>query len=127
MLSVQPATILLLQIVAARHCKAPRLKSGMSDRRRVNVEWEQLCFLRSSWQSALFSMIYGRRNDSVDAGLAASMWQPKVRVEESDVPSSRHARRKRPIRLALLMIDPTSRFSLSSWHRRRACAVAVVA
>ena len=76
---------------------------------------------------SVVSMIYGRRNDSVDAGRAASMRQPKVRVEESDVQSSRHARRKRPVRSAYLMIDPTSWFFLSSWHRRRICAVAVVA
>lgn len=72
-------------------------------------------------------MNYGRRNDSVDTLRAASMRQQQVRVDERDDKTSRHARRKRQLRFASLMIDPTSWYSLSSWHRRRACAVAVIA
>ena len=87
-------------------------------------------FRWSACQASIVSMVINRRNDSVDIRRAPRNGHDlyaKTAVCDvaSDSRVSRRVRRKRPIRFASLMIIPTCWTFLSSWHRRRFCAVAV--
>ena len=101
------------------------LKISSTGPRRENAWQEQFLFRSFVLADSIVSMIDGRGNDSVDDSCAASSWHRAVRVDVSDARSSHRARQKRSLRFASFMIHPTSRFFLSSWRRRRACAVAV--
>jgi hypothetical protein len=74
---------------------------------------------------SIVSMINGRENDSVDDSRATSSWHRAVRVDANETNSSRRVRRERLIRFASLMLNPTSWYFLSSWHRRRVRAASV--
>jgi hypothetical protein len=73
----------------------------------------------------MISMFCDRENESVGVQGAATRRHGTVRVRVTDARSSWGARRKRLFRFASSMIIPTCLFFLSSWHRRRCCAVAV--
>jgi hypothetical protein len=81
-------------------------------------------------QASIVSILINRRNDSVDVRRAPRNGHDlyaKTVVHDvgSDAKTSHRIRRKRPIRFAFIMNIPTRWFILSSWHRRRVCAVAV--
>jgi hypothetical protein len=115
-----------LGIGAARQSPGTRLKSGAVGPRRENAWREQFLFRSFILAVSIVSMFYGRENDSVDDSRATNGWHRAARVDANENNLSRHVRRKRPFRFASPMLNPTSWYFLSSWHRRRDCAAAVV-